>query len=801
MRIKSKARNLSILIVAFLTLLSALLFVGNVANARFNEIITSLIESNNMHSPAKGIERVRSLLGESELTVKAYTLTKDEEFMTRFYEQIYETIDQLEAFDTDSTFYPEEINVALDTLNKLSMRRINLFETIIETGDEFRVERAMNKVSSVVSDLNQDLKTDASELPEEEKKRGLFKRDKGIDKKQIADQVNEKNEAVISEFKAGLQQLSAQEKSREANLRNVILLLSTDGENLNRKIDSISALINDIEGKNQEAEAKRIANIAASSSTAVRYGVIISVILVLVFTTLIFIQIRNSYKFARATKRASQEAVNLADAKERFVANVSHELRTPLNSIIGFSDLIEETKNPIQINEYQGMIKASAQHLGALVNDLLDWSKIDAGKFELEVVPFSPQELLNEVRNITFYGKNSKNVSFTIKSEITSSFLNGDPTRLKQMLINILGNAFKFTDQGSIVLEVKEWTKSQSYSTLQFTIKDTGIGIPKDKLKNVFGDFEQVDSSTSRKFGGSGLGLAITKRLVDLHGGKISVSSEVGKGTTFNILLDYEKTAMPSKSNKGSETIDLSQLSILVVDDSELNRNLLSTILNKMGCKVESAASAEKALKLLSENRYHFGLFDIKMPEIDGFELAEKAQQIVDYPIKLIALTAAPTEDIIAKGLAAGYEAVLGKPINKDQLFAMLLGEEVYEAKDEPETANRKAIDIKLINQIFENDNDFRDEMLHAFVTTIERELPLFAKAVEDQDHSIIDDLTHKLMPSCRQIGAKNLMQKLELLKHDAQSQVNANITSEHLYQFEREFEKVKKSIIGLINS
>lgn len=799
MRIKSSTRNLVILMVAFLTLLSALMFLGNLANNRFNEIITSLIKSQDRPSPGKGIERIRTLLGESELTVKAYTLTKDEEFMAKFYDLVYETIDQLDAFDHDSLAYSSEINESLDTLELLALRRINLFETIIETGDEFRVERAMNKVSSAITGLNQDLKTDASEIPQEEKKKGLFKKKTEINTDEVAEQINKKSESVLTSFQSGLKELSSIEKSKEARLRSVILNLSQDGEKLNAKIDSISAFIDEIETQTADIEAQRIASIAASSRTAVRFGVVVSVILVLVFTTLIFIQIRSSNRFAKAARRASKEAVNLAEAKERFVANVSHELRTPLNSIIGFSELIEETKDQEQLKEFQGMIKSSAEHLGALVNDLLDWSKIDAGKFALEHIPFSPREVIDEVRNMTYYAKNRKNVQFILRSDIKSIYLNGDPTRLRQMLINLLGNAFKFTETGTVTLSVTERDFDEKTAELTLQIIDTGIGIPKEKLHHVFGDFEQVDSSTSRKFGGSGLGLAITKRLVDLHHGEISVDSEMGKGTTFTIKLFYEKTNSGTFSNSPVNEVDLKKLKILIVDDSHLNRSLLSTILRKKGCTVDEASTAFEALDLVRNNDYHFGLFDIKMPEMDGFELAEKVKKIDKKHIKLIALTAAPTKDVMNKGKAAGYEAILGKPIEKDQLYKLLSGEKV-DIEFEEDSKISEPIDLKLIENIFENDEQFRNEMLNAFVTTFEKELPHLAKAIEESNYTRIDDLTHKLLPSCRQIGAKNLIKQLEQLKNEAQNKASSALLSECLRNYEKEFNQVKKSIDTLIS-
>lgn len=813
MNIKTKFRNMAVLGISFLVLTGALIYVGNLANDRFNLIISNLLEDRNAPTPNRGIEHVKALLGESELSVKAYTLTKDEAFMERFYELIYAVMDEFEAFDQDSAQYDPEINVALDSLEEVVFRRLNLFEKIIVTGDEFRVERAMNKVNNAMSQLSDEMQSEEALLKAQEEERRrlrLFnrkrkeqqeKKPQGIDA-DIAD-------SALTSFREDIASLSRTEQNREAELRSVTLEISSNGEDVSYKIDSIASSIDQIQTQQADTKEAQISFLAMQSKNAVQWSVFVAILLVLVFAIVIFFQVRSTNRFMMAARDASNRALELAEAKEEFVANVSHELRTPLNAIVGFSELLEKERNPDERAHHNNIIKNSAYHLKALVNDLLDWSKIEAGKFKLESMAFSPQELVKEVREMIHTQFRTSKVSFVVQTKLESETFRGDPVRLKQILINLLSNAFKFTDEGEVRLLFHEERQGNGQSLIKITVQDTGIGISDEKISSIFNDFEQVHVGHNKKFGGSGLGLAITKRLVKLHNGTIDVESAVGKGTKFFIELPYEQGARGQIADRAKQepaAIDLHGVKVLIADDSPFNRKLLSTMLRSTNCHLVEAASGEEALEIYERERVDICLLDIKMPGMDGFELARRmrASNSSNSPL-IVALTAAVTDDVRSKCEGAGFEVVLSKPVEQDQLFSTLakavrpsegISPSVSVKRNKPRGSD---FDLHTLDKIFQGDVDFRNEMLAVFIETTSDELTRLQSAVESSDHAEIEEVTHKLAPSCRHIGAQQMTADIEKLKILANDKASKDQLVAAMKDLIRDFNKAEDAIRTII--
>lgn len=809
---KQPIRTLILLGIAFFALIAALIYVGSLANNRFGQIVDSLLEQNERHSPDQGVERVRVLLGESELAVKAYTLTKDESFMVRFYELVYLLVDEFEQFDKDSAYYSASVNTALDTLENVAFRRLNLFERVILTGDEFRVERAMNSVRSAVRDLREGIEaTEGSPVATEEakKKLRLFKR-----KEQTPAPVQQTaaKDSVLTGFQEDISKLTSAERHREAELRSVTLDLSKDGERVNTQIDSISAAIARIQASQEAWNEARIAILAEKSNQTMRVAVILSIALVVVFAILLYWQVRAAQRYSKAARAASEEALRLAGAKESFVANVSHELRTPLNAIIGFSELLEKEKNPREKENYERIIKGSAHHLGALVNDLLDWSRIEAGKFRLSPVVFDPQLILSEVREMIYFRSDKSDLHFVIRSQVHSPALYGDPLRLKQILINLLSNAFKFTERGEIKLSVVEEVMDEERSVLKIKVQDTGIGIPEDKLEYIFQDFEQLESGYNKKFAGSGLGLAITKKLIEMQSGKISVDSIVGQGTTFFVEIPYEHaTRKPVKKSTQINDTKLFDFTILVVDDSTFNRKLLRSILQNTGCDIIEASSGKEALELFNSS-IDICLLDIKMPEMDGFELAERIRKLDNTGhVTLIALTAAITPEIEQRCKKAGYNDLMSKPVDQKALLQKLQSTVMEHTGNAAEytrdfgpalpvnRAGNSPVDLKSLDDIFKGDLAFRNEMLTVFLESTMEEIERLREAIAHRDYEAIDDITHKLAPSCRQLGAAVLSAQIERMKILGQQRAPELEMNKALSAFISEFARVKQTLEAIM--
>lgn len=473
--------------------------------------------------------------------------------------------------------------------------------------------------------------------------------------------------------------------------------------------------------------------------------------------------------------RAKQKAEDSMLAKERFISIMSHEIRTPMNAVVGITNLLVQQSHTEEQKEYLHALKTSSDNLLKILNNVLDLSKLESGKVSFEKINFDLREILSEIQETFKFKAAEKNIEITnIVPPSVPETLSGDPLRLHQILLNLVSNAVKFTSEGKVVIEVNLMNKTDDEGLhFLFSVSDTGIGIPDNKLMEIFESFNQGNADTSRKFGGTGLGLTITKRLIELQGGTIQVESKPDFGSKFTFDLVFYPGSKHIQKTKVHSNYNIEGAKLLLVEDNEMNQLVVQRFLEKEHVEVTIAENGKKATEILESKKFDLVLMDLQMPVMDGYEATKyiRRMQNENANIPIIALTASASSDIEIKIRRYGMSDFITKPFEPANLYATIARHLHKEAsklpiqktmtgkdKKKPRNSIRKIINLNYLKDASNGNTGFIKNMIEIFLKQTPNYFDELEKAYENQDWETLKKTIHKMKPTIPMMGIQ--MQK-----------------------------------------
>jgi len=488
---------------------------------------------------------------------------------------------------------------------------------------------------------------------------------------------------------------------------------------------------------------------------------------------------------------AKEKAQQVERVKSLFLANMSHEIRTPLNAILGFTQLLEnESELPEKVKGYVKIINSSANTLLRIINDVLDLSKLDAGDFVIEKQEFNPNEVFLEIISLFEARIALKNINYKIELDKISECIISDEHRLKQVLANLIGNAIKFTPQyGEIKVSIKVLEETEDKVKLRFSVKDTGIGIPKDKQNEIFKAFTQADGSITREYGGTGLGLTISSRIVrKLGNGFIEVESEEGKGSEFYFVIEFEK-CKNNTSNMAIDSKEQNELTynktakILIAEDDKFNQELIREIFKQWDIDIDIASNGLEAIDKAKSKQYDLIFLDINMPEMSGLDAVKQIKEFVKTPV--IALTANAFKEDIKNYLDSGFDDCISKPINLQEL-KNALDKYLYTQQNKEETEDY----LDTLQKAFKLNKDVVKRLVNVYFTTVKDDLESLQKAIKENNFKDIYSFSHKINGASANLKMKDIAKIAEQMEKNASEKIDIN--------YKEKFETLKNLIEDL---
>ena len=695
------------------------------------------------------LDSIKMLLSNKTSNIKAMVRLRDEQYSRNYYD---EALDEL--VKEDIYFEDYENDPRLDSVDPY--------------------------IKSVIVDFNEYIRKDTRD------------EDQGL--KSMAETV-----------RRTLSKIEERKKELELDIINRENTLLANDRSINLKIRNLlSTLEREGTFTARQREALLNSRIQEISKTLKIIG-ILSVSLAIGFVIMIFKDASRSQQYSRELEESNATAQSLLKSREQLMATITHDMRSPLNTVLGFTDLLKKTAVDAKQMRYLDTVQKSGDYILKLVNDLLDFAKLEAGKISVEKVPFNPKKLIEDVIVVSLPQplKTGVEVHTEIPDELDTIFLS-DPFRIKQILANLITNAYKFTEEGSITVALHKDGKN-----LRFKIIDTGCGIPKEKQQLIFKEFSQAEETTQRKYGGFGLGLSISQKLTELLEGKLQLKSIPGKGSTFTLIVPVEQTEHqePAAFDQDLSEVHLGRLqSILIIDDEPVQQQLTKATLAPFDLKIDTASNGKEALELINKNTYDLILSDIQMPVMNGIEFIKTLKsntELQDIPV--IALSGNETLKQ-ADYKHFGFSENLKKPYRPSALLHILkdFGGTQIEEKENITIATKASAssdlyDLKQLKAFTADDDDSLKSILSVFVESTSASLIELDKHRAHPEQ--INQIAHKMLPMMRQLEANEVIALLEQLENpelaQRKKQEIQRIITQSIQKTEALLEALKQNVIA----
>ena len=794
MQANDKSRVKILLIAALAIMLGLLVFTGSYAYKRYANVLTKVKNELKPSFILVNTERINGSLLEAESSLQNYYLTGEDSHLEQYFNAQKRIKRDLKILRND----PDEKDEILELTTQFSdnvLALLNLYEERYLSPEADRVEQTRSRLKDQLKRQEKVIEAipDSIDVPKENlsgteadekatERKGfmdwLFGKKKQEEKEasteepvdsSFAEKVVLPNKAdLLDSIQNKIEILGQQEALRFKELKARLLVLG-------KKEKSLKAANLDIRSKIEDWEKKKLADQTVYAELEIDntnrwIGIIITLLIILVSFSayVVYVNLERNKAYLKALNAAKLEAEDLASTKSRFLANMSHELRTPLNAILGFTEQLASDDLKDQQKEQLSYVNGAANHLLEVVNEVLDYTKVSSNTIRIKPVRFSLRPEMESVVKILNQLAAEKNLDLILDiDDKVPDCLKGDLFRIRQCLFNLLGNAIKFTENGSVSLKIEYVYQEESKVEIRFRVTDTGVGIKKENIKRVFKEFEQIDFE-SHKTKGTGLGLPITKRLIELMGGSIKMTSQPGEGTeiSFKLWLQIADDTDFSTHFNGNITA-LKPLRALIADDEEYNIKLLGAILSKHQMVYETAINGDQALALAQQSKFDILLLDQRMPGKNGDQVVDELRNSnPDYKeIPVVFISADNTDPHPAHNNDNGTSFYMGKPFGEMELLRVLQRALNLEIND-PQLALEESVDLQSLQNASGGDMQFVRDMLKTFkANALDTSKEMIAN-LEDSNYVKIGELAHRLAPSCKHLGFNGLYDELKLIEN-----------------------------------